>query len=81
MTVIARQDKPIEDKLVVYHILIDDLLNISKIQDAADISVDILARFNCRFPRNSIGVALGILGNVLRGRRLLPYSNVDTAYR
>ena len=64
--VLAQQDKPIEDKFDVYHTLTDGIVNANNVQIASDLLYDILGNFKCRFPKNTISVGIGVVGNVCR---------------
>jgi predicted ATPase len=66
--VLAQEDRPIEDKFEVYHAWIDGVSNLAKMQEAADLSLEILEKFKCRFPKNRFTIGLGILYNVIRVR-------------
>ncbi|CAB9521070.1 expressed unknown protein [Seminavis robusta] len=64
--VLDQTDKPIEDKFDVYKTWIDNLANRGDVKQAVDLSFDILAKFNCRFPKNPALVTIGVLGGLMK---------------
>jgi histidine kinase len=65
--VLLQKDKPIQDKLEVYHTWIDSVMNRGKLVEARDVMIDILKKnFRCEFPKNPAAIALGIAGSILK---------------
>ena len=65
-TVLSQEQKPMEDKFDVYNTLIDNMSNQSKVQEAANLLLEVLGKFNCRFPTNPAVIGLGVVYNVVR---------------
>lgn len=55
-----------EDKLRVYNVMIDSMVFGGQVDDAIALILDVLKRFGCKFPSNTVSVVFGILGGVLR---------------
>lgn len=64
--VISQVDRPIEDKFGVYNTWIDSVMNRVQLEDARDLSLEILKKFNCHFPKSSALVGLGVIRNVVK---------------
>jgi predicted ATPase len=77
--VLSQVDRPIEDKIEIYHIRTTSLLHRDLTNEARDLSLDILQRFKCRFPKkNSALVVLGIIKNVIRIKSTMKTRDVST---
>lgn len=64
--VLSQENKPMEDKFDVYNTLIDNIANQCKVEEAANLLLEILGKFNCRFPTNPVLIGLGVIYNVIR---------------
>ena len=64
--VLAQEQRPIEDKFDVYNTWIDSISNRGYLQEASDMLLEILGKFNCRFPQNSALIGLGALANIVK---------------
>jgi predicted ATPase len=64
--VISQANRPIEDKFDVYNTWIDSVMNRVQLEDARDMSLAILKKFNCQFPTSSALVGLGVIRNVIK---------------
>jgi histidine kinase len=64
--VTSQVDRPLEDKLAVYQVWIDSLLNSGLWHEAKDLAFDVLGKFSCRFPKNPALVTLATISGVIR---------------
>jgi predicted ATPase len=64
--VISQADRPIEDKFGVYNTWIDSVMNRVQLEEARDMSLEILKKFNCQFPTSSALVGWGVIRNVIK---------------
>jgi pentatricopeptide repeat protein len=64
--VLLQKDRPMEDKLGVYNTWIDSLLNQGSMDEARDLSLEILRKFKCRFPKCHAIVGLALISNIVR---------------
>ena len=69
--VFSQQDRPLEDKFDAYISWIWNIINRGNPAKAEAILIDILGKFNCRFPRNAASVGFGLIGNVVRVKATL----------
>jgi predicted ATPase len=75
--VLSQEHKPLEDKFDVYNTLIDNTANHCKVKEAANMLLDILAKFNCRFPTNPALIGFGVLFNVMKIKATMKSRNTS----
>jgi predicted ATPase len=63
--VLLQEDRPILDKLGVYITWIDSVLNQGRMDEARDLSLEILKKFNVKFPKSSVVVGLAVARNII----------------
>jgi predicted ATPase len=71
------QDRPLEDKLEVYHTWVDSLTNRDLLLEARDLLLDILKKFKCHFPKNPVLIGLGIVSNLVKVKATLKSINAS----
>jgi predicted ATPase len=75
--VISQADRPLEDKFGVYNTWIDSLLNRVLFDEAGALGLEILGKFKCRFPKNSVLVVLSIVTSVIRVKATMKSRDVS----
>ena len=65
MSVIKRDEIPLEDKFGVYHTWVDHLLNV-EVNEAVTLCLDILCRLRCRIPKSRPAFVFELVGHLLR---------------
>jgi predicted ATPase len=64
--VTSQVGRPLEDKLAVYQVWIDNLLHSGLWEEAKDLAFEILGKFKCHFPKNPALVAFATIIGVIR---------------
>ena len=64
--VVSFDSVPLNDKLALYNIWADGILNSGQPQQAVNLIMDVLRKYKCRFPKSKPAVTLGIVSNILR---------------
>jgi predicted ATPase len=67
-----------EDKLGVYNVWLDSVVNRVLIDEARDLSLAVLEKYNCRFPKSPVLVGLAVVKNVLRVKRTMKSIDAST---
>jgi predicted ATPase len=64
--VISKPDRPIEDKFGVYNTWIDSVMNRVQFEEARDLSLELLEKSNCQFPKSLPLIGLSLARNVIK---------------
>jgi predicted ATPase len=75
--VLLQENRPTLDKIGVYLTWIDSVLNQGRIDEARDLSLEILQKFKVQFPKSSIMVFLGVVRNIIHIKATMKSRNVS----
>ena len=78
--ILKQTDRPITDKLRVYHVKTDTLINATSYAEATDILLDVLQKIGCKFPRaQALRIGSGLAGLIRTKNQLKKLSAEDIA--
>ena len=78
-SVLQRRELDEKDKLSAYYTLIDSIFNRGNVQQAMDMCLEVLRKFKCHFPRNSLQIGYDAAIQVLKIKTNLKYrKDVDS---
>ena len=75
--VISRLDIPIEEKLDVYRVWIDNFAYRGNMRKASAVGIDLLAKFGCKFPKTRLGILLKLVKNAMKFKALLRGNTIE----
>ena len=68
---------PIEDKLRVYTVWFDSIANLGRTEEACQLAIALLRRFDSSFPSGKLGITFHLLNNIAFVKRLLKSGQID----
>jgi predicted ATPase len=64
--VISQPDAPLEDKFGVYNTWIDSVMNRVQFEEARELSLELLKKLHCHFPKNLALIGVSVVWNVIK---------------